>query len=33
MDFDPVAKAGSRLGTGGIIVFDQTTCMVAVTLN
>lgn len=33
MDFDPVAKAGSRLGTGGIIVLDQTTCMVAVTLN
>ncbi len=33
MDFDPVAKAGSRLGTGGIIVFDQSTCMVAVTLN
>ncbi|MDD2582436.1 MAG: NADH-quinone oxidoreductase subunit NuoF [Desulfuromonadaceae bacterium] len=33
MDFDPVAKAGSRLGTGGIIVFDQNTCMVAVTLN
>lgn len=33
MDFDPVAKAGSRLGTGGIIVFDHNTCMVAVTLN
>ena len=33
MDFDPVAKAGSRLGTGGIIVFDQNTCMVGVTLN
>ena len=33
MDFDPVAKAGSRLGTGGIIVFDHTTCMVAATLN
>ncbi len=33
MDFDPVAKAGSRLGTGGIIVFDQSTCMVAATLN
>lgn len=33
MDFDPVSKAGSRLGTGGIIVFDQNTCMVAVTLN
>ena len=33
LDFDPVVKAGSRLGTGGIIVFDQTTCMVATTLN
>jgi NADH-quinone oxidoreductase subunit F len=33
MDFDPVAKAGSRLGTGGIIVFDQDSCMVAATLN
>ncbi|MDP3843682.1 MAG: NADH-ubiquinone oxidoreductase-F iron-sulfur binding region domain-containing protein [Oxalobacteraceae bacterium] len=33
MDFDPVAKAGSRLGTGGIIVLDDTTCPVAVTLN
>ena len=33
MDFDAVAKAGSRLGTGGIVVFDQNTCMVAVTLN
>ena len=33
MDFDPVARAGSRLGTGGIVVFDQHTCMVAATLN
>jgi NADH-quinone oxidoreductase subunit F len=33
MDFDAVAKAGSRLGTGGIIVFDETTCMVGATLN
>jgi len=33
MDFDPVAKAGSRLGTGGIVVFDHSTCMVAATLN
>jgi NADH-quinone oxidoreductase subunit F len=33
MDFDTVAKAGSRLGTGGIVVFDQETCMVAATLN
>jgi len=33
MDFDSVAKAGSRLGTGGVVVFDQNTCMVAATLN
>jgi len=33
MDFDTVAKAGSRLGTGGIVVFDQDICMVAATLN
>ena len=33
MDFDPVAKAASRLGTGGIVVFDHSTCMVAATLN
>jgi NADH-quinone oxidoreductase subunit F len=33
LDFDPVAKAGSRLGTGGIVVFDQDTCMVGATLN
>jgi NADH-quinone oxidoreductase subunit F len=33
LDFDTVAKAGSRLGTGGIVVFDERTCMVAATLN
>ncbi len=33
MDFDAVAKAGSRLGTGGIVVFDENSCMVAATLN
>jgi NADH-quinone oxidoreductase subunit F len=33
LDFDTVAAAGSRLGTGGIVVFDQNTCMVAATLN
>ena len=33
LDFDTVAKAGSRLGTGGIVVFDQSVCMVAATLN
>jgi len=31
LDFDPVARAGSRLGTGGIVVFDQDTCLVAAT--
>jgi NADH-quinone oxidoreductase subunit F len=33
MDFDPVAKAGSRLGTAGIVVFDEATCMLAATIN
>jgi NADH-quinone oxidoreductase subunit F len=28
MDFDAVAKAGSLLGSAGIIVMDDTTCMV-----
>ncbi|MDO8311290.1 MAG: NADH-quinone oxidoreductase subunit NuoF [Sideroxyarcus sp.] len=28
MDFDSVQKAGSYLGTGAIIVMDETTCMV-----
>lgn len=33
LDFDTVAAAGSRLGTGGLVVFDQDTCMVGATLN
>jgi len=33
MDFDPLKKAGHRLGTAAIIVFDQETCLVAATLN
>lgn len=33
MDFDTLAQAGSRLGTGGVVVFDHRTCMVAATLN
>ncbi|UFS72019.1 NADH-quinone oxidoreductase subunit NuoF [Geomonas sp. RF6] len=33
MDFDTVAKAGSRLGTGAVIVFDEDTCLVGATLN
>jgi len=28
MDFDSVKKAGSSLGTGAVIVMDETTCMV-----
>jgi NADH-quinone oxidoreductase subunit F len=33
MDFASVKNAGSRLGTGAIMVFDQHTCLVAATLN
>jgi NADH-quinone oxidoreductase subunit F len=33
MDFDTLKKAGNRLGTGAIMVFDHHTCMVAATLN
>jgi NADH-quinone oxidoreductase subunit F len=28
MDFDAIAKAGSMLGSGAVIVMDETTCMV-----
>jgi NADH-quinone oxidoreductase subunit F len=28
MDYDAVAKAGSMLGSGGMVVMDETTCMV-----
>jgi len=28
MDYDAIAKAGSMLGSGGVIVVDETTCMV-----
>jgi NADH-quinone oxidoreductase subunit F len=28
MDYDSIAKAGSMLGSGGVIVMDETTCMV-----
>ena len=28
MDYDAIAKAGSMLGSGGVIVMDDTTCMV-----
>jgi NADH-quinone oxidoreductase subunit F len=30
MDFDSIAKAGSGLGSGAVIVMDETTCMVKV---
>jgi NADH-quinone oxidoreductase subunit F len=30
MDFDAVAKAGSMLGSGGVMVMDEDTCMVEV---
>ncbi|UCD89617.1 MAG: SLBB domain-containing protein, partial [Desulfobacterales bacterium] len=33
MDFETMRKAGHRLGTGAIMVFDQKTCLVAATLN
>ena len=33
MDFDSVAKAGSRLGTGTMIVLDDHTCPVGMVLQ
>lgn len=33
LDFDSLEKVGSRFGTAGVTVFDDRTCMVAVTLN
>ena len=30
MDFDSLSKAGSMLGSGGVIVMDESTCMVRV---
>jgi len=30
MDYDSIAKAGSMLGAGSVIVMDETTCMVSV---
>ncbi|HVO38076.1 MAG TPA: NADH-quinone oxidoreductase subunit NuoF [Spirochaetia bacterium] len=33
MDFDSVAKAGSRLGTGTIVVLDDATCPVGMLLS
>ena len=33
MDFDSIQKAGSRLGTGCILVLDDRTCPVGMVLN
>ena len=33
MDYDAVAKAGSRMGTGGLIILDDKTCPVQMVLN
>jgi NADH-quinone oxidoreductase subunit F len=33
MDFDSVAKAGSMLGSGGVVVLDDTTCIVKFALR
>ena len=33
MDYDSLAKAGSMLGSGAVIVMDDTTCMVKVAHN
>ncbi|MGZ8186032.1 MAG: NADH-quinone oxidoreductase subunit NuoF [Methylobacter sp.] len=33
MDFDAIAKAGSRLGTGTMIILDDKTCPVQMVLN
>ena len=33
MDFDSVMKAGSMLGSGGVVVLDDTTCMVKFALR
>jgi NADH-quinone oxidoreductase subunit F len=33
MDFDSLAAAGSALGSGAVIVMDETTCMVEVALG
>ena len=33
LDYDSIAKAGSALGSGGVIVMDDTTCMVKALLR
>ena len=33
LDFAPLEQVGSRFGTAGVTVYDETVCMVAATLN
>ena len=33
MDFEPFRKAGQLLGTGSVVVFDDSVCLVGATLN
>ncbi len=33
MDFDQVGKAGSMLGSGGVVVIDDQTCIVEFALR
>ncbi len=33
MDYDSLAKAGSMLGSGGVVILDEDTCMVKVALR
>jgi NADH-quinone oxidoreductase subunit F len=33
LDYDALEAHGTRMGTGGVVVFDSHTCMVAATLN
>jgi NADH-quinone oxidoreductase subunit F len=33
LDYESLKAAGNRLGTGAVMVFDDSTCMVAATLN
>ncbi len=33
MDFDSLAAAGSMLGSGGVVVMDEDTCMVKVAMR
>lgn len=33
MDYEALRKAGHRLGTGAVIVFDEATCLLRATLN